>query len=325
MRITRVISVLGLVVVMVGMSPRVLAQPPVASGEPVVVTSVEGDELGTVALEAVEDPFEGFMEGYEPEEGARFVMLTVAFEATGEATFDAYPYGFVLRDADGLHWSSTTIYREEAIPPDLQPQTLSPGNRISGVVGFQVPEDSEVTDVYYQPESSRLIHVLALQEVAGPALGDEVAYTSFQTEGAEGIVMVEDLDDPFEDLAEGYEPVEDSRYVVMTVSFESTGGGVLDADPYDLLLRDTDGFLWSFTSVPREEGSLPELQSQLMSPGNRISGTVGFQVPEHSELAELYWQPESGHLVRVVAFAANGDVGLKNRGPGLDDAATPAD
>jgi hypothetical protein len=327
MRITRLIAVLGLIAVIVGLSPRLLAQTPVASDEPVVVTSVDGDELGTVAVEGVEDPFEGYMEGYEPEEGARFVMVTAAFEATGEATFDAYPYGFVLRDADGVHWSSTSIVREEAIPPDLQSQTLSPGNRISGVVGFQVPEDSEITDVYYQPESTRLIHVLALEERAGPALGDEVTYTSLQTEGAEGIAIVDDLEDPFEDLAEGYEPAEDSRYVVMTVSFESTGTGVLDADPYDLILRDTDGFLWSFTTVAREEGGLPELQAQLMSPGNRISGVVAFQVPEDAELAQLYWQPESGHLVELADFEAEGDgtdAGVKKI-PGAADPATPAD
>jgi hypothetical protein len=326
MRITRVIAVLGLIVVMVGLAPHLLAQTPVASGGPVVVTSAEGDELGTVAIEGVEDPFEGYMEGYEPEEGARFVLLTAAFEATGEATFDTYPNGFVLRDADGVHWSSTTIYREEAIPPDLQSQTLSPGNRISGVVGFQVPEDSEITDVYYQPEATRLIHALGLKERASPALGDEVTYTSLQTEGAEGIAVADDLEDPFEDLAEGYEPAQDSRYVVMTVSFESTGSGVLDADPYDLLLRDTDGFLWSFTSVPREGGRLPELQAQLMSPGNRISGVVGFQIPEDAELSQLYWQPESGHLVELVSFQAEGDgndAGVKKL-PGADDSATPA-
>lgn len=323
MRIVRVLSVLGLVLVMIGVSHGVLAQTPEASPEAVVITSPEGEELGEITVEQVEDPFMGFTEGYGPEEGGRLLLLTVAFEATGTATFDANPSSFVLRDEDGAHWGTTSIYRDEAVPPDLQSQSLSPGNRISGVVGFQVPADSEVTDVYYQPESSRLIHVVALQSSPGPALGDEATYTSLQTDGAEGTVTVDNLEDPFEGFAEGYDPPEDTRYVVMTVSIESTGSAVLDADPYDLILRDRDGFLWSPASVNREDGALPDLQSQLMAPGNRISGVVTFQIPVTAELAELYWQPESGHLVELVAFGSDADPGVKKL-PGGNTPATRA-
>jgi hypothetical protein len=293
---------------MVGMPMSVGAQTPVALPASGVVTDVEGEELGTVTVEEVEDDFEGYAAGYEPAEDARYVLLAVAFEATGELPFDANPGRLVLRAADGFHWLPYSFAREEENPPQLQAQTMSPGNRISGVVGFQVPVGVDLDSVYYQPESSRLILIAQLSEdpAPGPALEDEIQYSSVTVEGAEGIVIVSDLEDPFEGLPEGAVPAEDARYLIMSISFEATGDQPFDAAPSALLLRDTDGFLWAYASVPREDDTMPELQSQTLSPGNRISGIVGFQIPEDAELAELFWQPESGRLIRLVDFQAEG-------------------
>lgn len=304
MRHVRIVSVLGLFLNMAGMPVGLAAQTPVALETSGVVTDVEGEELGIITVEETEDDFEDYAPGYEPVEEARYVLLTIAFEATGEVPFEANPGRLVLRDADGFHWQPYHFAREDENPPQLQAQTMSPGNRISGVVGFQVPEDADLDSVYYQPESSRLILLAQLQEdpAPAPALGDEVAYASVEVEGADGIVIVQDLEDPFDDLPEGVLPAEDARYLVMTVSFEATGDEPLDAAPSDLILRDTDGFLWSYVSVPREDDSSPELQSQTLSSGNRISGIVGFQIPENAELAELFWQPENGRLIRLVDF-----------------------
>jgi hypothetical protein len=297
---------------MVGMPMSARAQTPVALPASGVVTDVEGEELGTITVEEVEDDFEGYAAGWEPAEDARYVLLTAVFEATGELPFDANPGRLVLRAADGFHWLPYHIAREEENPPELQAQTMSPGNRISGVVGFQVPAGVELDSVYYQPESTRLILIAQLSEDAepGPALEDEVQYSSVTVEGAEGIVIVSDLEDPFEGLPEGAVPAEDARYLIMSVSFEATGDQPFDAAPSQLLLRDTDGFLWAYTSVPREDATMPELQSQTLSPGNRISGIVGFQIPEDAELAELFWQPESGRLIRLVDFQAEGGAPL---------------
>jgi hypothetical protein len=315
MRVSRILPVVGLFLVLAGGPALAVdaqeATPVVAPvvGDDVIITDVEGNELGLITIEDVEDDFDGYAEGAEPAEDARYVLVTIAFEATGEEPFEANPSGLVLRDIDGFHWVTYSIAREEDSPPQLQSQTLSPGNRISGVVGFQAPEDAELTHIYYQPEGSRLIELAVLDEEfePGPALGEEVPYASVEVEGAEGIVTVADAEDPFEDFAEGYEPAEDARFVLLTVAFESTGDQPFDADPYDLLLRDSDGFLWAWSSVPRADDTVPELQSQTLSAGNRVSGVVGFQVPEDAELAQLFWQPESGRLVLLADFRAEAD------------------
>ena len=309
MRHVRIVSVLGLFLIMAGMPFGLAAQTPVALETSGVVTDNDGEELGVITVEETEDDFEDYAPGYEPVEEARYVLLTVSFEATGEIPFEANPGRLVLRDADGFHWQPYHFNREDENPPQLQTQTMSPGNRISGVVGFQVPEDVELASVYYQPEGSRLILLAQLQDDSAtvPALGDEVDYASVEVPGADGIIIVQDLEDPFEDLPEGVVPAEDARYLIMSVSFEATGDEPLDAAPSELLLRDTDGFLWSYVSVPREDDSLPELQSQTLSSGNRISGIVGFQIPENAELAELFWQPEIGRLIRLVDFQADAE------------------
>ena len=303
----RILSVLGLFLIMAGLPLHATAQTPEDLQLSGTVTDADGEELGVITVLEAEDEFDGYAPGWEPAEEIRYVVLTVSFEATGDLPFDANPSQLVLRAVDGFHWAPYQFVRVEENPPQLQAQTMSPGNRISGVVGFRVPVGVDLDSVYYQPEGSRLILLARLshEPQQAPVLDDEVPYSSVSVEGASGIVIVSDLEDPFEDMPEGAAPSEGGRYLIVTVSFESTGDAPFDASPNSLLLRDTDGNLWSYTSVPREDPTLPELQSQTLSPGNRISGVVGFQVPEDAELSELFWQSESGRLIRLVDFQAS--------------------
>lgn len=276
-------------------------------GTSVTYVDAEGVERGAVTVLEVVDPFTDYDEAYPPADGTRFVLLNVSFEATGDGTFDADPYDILVRDADGYLWSWATVYRpSEPAIPDAQGQTLASGNRISGAITFIVPEDTPLAQIFYQPESGLLILLADLQEDAAPGVGDEVTYTD--AEGTEhGIVSVMEVIDPFTDFDEGYEPEEGARYVVIHISFEATGEGPFAADPGDLLIRDGDGYLWSWASVNRgAEPSMPEAQSQNMSPGNKISGAVGFIVPEDTPLAQIYYQPESGHLILLADLGEDG-------------------
>jgi hypothetical protein len=91
------------------------------------------------------------------------VSLLVEVENTGQARFKADPYQFLLHDADGNLVYSTWVPRPAEDPlADLEAQTLSPGDRVSGRVGFSLPEDAMLQSVDYQPEGSRRLIVADL-------------------------------------------------------------------------------------------------------------------------------------------------------------------
>jgi hypothetical protein len=277
-----------------------------AVGTAVTYVDAEGVEHGVVTVTEVIDPFTDFDEGYEPTDGARYVVIYVSFEATGDKSFEADPYDLLLRDTEGFLWSIASVNRgSEPEVPDAQSQTLASGNKISGAVGFVIPEAAQLAEVFYQPESGHVILLADLEDAAdAPVVGTEVTYVD--AENVErGVVAVLEVVDPFTDFPEGYEPEAGTRYVVVSLSFEATGEGSFDADPNDLVVRDADGFLWSTASVNRgSEPDMPDAQSQTLASGNKISGAIGFIVPADTPLTQIYYQPESGRLILLAELDA---------------------
>ena len=116
--------------------------------------------------------------------------------------------------------------------------------------------------------------------------------------GAEGEITITDIADPFEEYREGSDPQPDTRYVLMTVTVENTGTEPLDVNPGAFVLHDADGYLWTSGFVPREpDVTVPDLQSQQLAPGSRVSGVVGFVLSEDTDLAGVVLQPEFSRII----------------------------
>lgn len=274
-------------------------------GTPFLFVGQDGLSEIAITVAAVEDPFLDAAEGVQPQEGNRFVLLTMVYENLGNRPFETRPDQIVLQDADGYLRRSTTIQRgEDVTMPDLDWITMAPGDRISGVVGFEVPEDAELARVFYQPEPSRLLVLADLQ--AAPVTGLEIgAATTFvdPETGAEGFITVTEVVDPFEDAPAGAEPAAGSRYVLLTVSIENSGDGLFAVNPTAFGLRDVQGYLWGTTSVQRGENIVvPDLQFQDLAPGSRISGIVGFELPVGVEIADVLYQPTSDRIIFIATL-----------------------
>ena len=136
-----------------------------------------------------------------------------------------------------------------------------------------------------------------------PAVGTDVPYVD--AEGiARGHVTVTEVADPFTEHHADYPPEEGTRYVMVTVAFEAAADQPFEADSNDILLQDTEGSLWARASVNRPpEATIPELSSQEMAPGNRISGVIGYVVPEDAQLERVLYQPDSGRLITLAQTA----------------------
>jgi hypothetical protein len=297
------------------MAPGASAQTgPPAVGTEVTFLDDQGVAHGTMTVQGVADPFTDFDPSAPPPDGSRFVMLTVSFDAnTPDQAFDTSPYNLRLRDTDGNMVNPSTVYRPQPVTvPDLQPQTLAPGNKVSGVIGFVVPEDAQIDDILYLPHSYRFITLADLMPGAGPLPGVPINWTA---DGATATITT-NITDPFTERAEGYPPAEGMRDVVLFVVFENTGQLPFRADPSNFYLRDVNGNLLGRGSVARPpESPLADLEYQPMSPGDRISGVIPYNIPVDTQLIEVDYWPESARIATVVDLVAAGGVPTASAGP----------
>jgi hypothetical protein len=127
-----------------------------AVGDPVTYAWQDGSSA-TVTT-AILDPFTGNDPAYPPTEGMRYVVLQPVVETTGALPYYEDPYDFALRDANGFIYGPGTVYQPQgAAIPFLESQTMSPGDRASGYVGYVVPADAQLADIVYYPESGRMV------------------------------------------------------------------------------------------------------------------------------------------------------------------------
>ena len=274
---------------------------------PVPYVDADGVARGTVTVRQVADPFTEHRPDSPPGEGTRYVMLTVAFESAEDQAFDADPSDVLVQDSEGFLWGRTGINRPpEATIPELSSQEMGPGNRVSGVIGYVVPADATIERVLYQPEGGRLMTLAEVAPTSSVAVDTPVPYVD--ADGvARGTVTVRQVADPFTEHRPDSPPGEGTRYVMLTVAFESAEDQAFDADPSDVLVQDSEGFLWGRTGINRPpEATIPELSSQEMGPGNRVSGVIGYVVPADATIERVLYQPEGGRLMTLAEVAPTG-------------------
>jgi hypothetical protein len=289
-------------------------------GDAVSVTDETGAAVGSITVTEVIDPFTEFDPAYPPEEGGRYVAVNVAFDADAGNRFDIAPYAIVLQDDAGFFWNQASmVLAEDALIPELSSQTLAPGSRVTGVVGFVVPEERSPARILYQPESSRVIPLLDLTGEELPALGEAVSIVD--SEGGTGSVTVAEVVDPFEDVDPTQGQPEGGRFVMVTLVYENTSDGRFFVEPYGLLLRDANGNLWSATSITRLEETelVPDVTNAQLAPGDRLSGAVVFVVPEGTGLAGIYTSPVSGQLLQLADLENASDGEAAGAADGTED------
>jgi hypothetical protein len=306
--VRRALLPVALVAVFLLPAGAVLAQSaPPAAGTAVTFVDNDGVARGDISVKEVADPFTDFDPRYPPDAGSRYVLLTVIFDANTDQTFDTNPYWVQLRDTSGNLLTQGTVPRPEtAVQPELQAQTLAPGNRVSGVIGYVVPEDVKLDDVLYQPESYRFVPLADLTPGPGPLPGTAVPWTS--SDGSSASITV-NVTDPFTDFAPANPPPDGQRFVALFAEFENSGQVPFRADPNTLFVRDTGGQLYGRGTIYRPEDSpLADLDSQVLSPGDRVSGVIGYVVPADAELVAVDYWPESARISTIADLVAGGAV-----------------
>ncbi len=146
-------------------------------GDPASIINFDGDELATITVTDIQDPFEEYSEFSEPEEGTRFVMAQIEIENTGERPFEFSEYDVYVRDTLGRTYGSTFISPEEGFEednPPLEGSNMGSGDTISGALYFVVFEDAELSDILYQStanDTSVLVSIADLNESEASSSG----------------------------------------------------------------------------------------------------------------------------------------------------------
>ena len=295
---------------LIGSSLLGLTLPVAAQGTPagteVPFIDAEGIDHGTIMIRDFAEPFTDFDPAYPPEDGTHYVGMVVVFTASDEESFDANAYGIMLRTVDGHLLYPTFLSRPaDAKIPDAQSQTLSPGNRISGFVGFVVPDATSVDEVLYMPDYSRALVVADISAEPGPAAGSTV--TVVRNDGTQADVSVT-VEDPFTAYAEGYEPEDGMRWIGVTVTFMDSGSMPYGAWPGDIYLRAADGDLYASTWVGRPDGfTIADAESQALSPGDRTTGFQAYSVPTDETIVAVDYAPDGDRRI-TIADLVGGEV-----------------
>ena len=117
------------------------------------------------------------------------------------------------------------------------------------------------------------------------------------------LVTVGAIQDPFEAYDPAYPPVHGYHYVLIEVDVEVTGSLTVRIDPSQVLIRDTEGFLYGDATIYRPEGeSAPDLEYQDVESGYSTAGAIGFQVLNDVTISDILLFPGDGLVVELVDF-----------------------
>lgn len=284
-----------------GLQRTAAAQGSTASGTSIIDSS--GNEVATVTVDSILDPFDAYASGYEPNRGFRYVLLTVTVTSVSDSPFYVQPYGFTIVDGEGFIASRAYVSYEPGVAePELPDQEIEAGESVTGTVAFELLAAAEISAITYAPNYDRN-YILASNSSAGASGGP----TSILGEdgGELGTLTIGEISDPLEDADPNYAAPRGYHYIGVEVTIENTSSRPLSVDPSRLRIHDTDGFVNSYYGVYRDTeatDALPNLEYSDLAPGDSITGLVNFSVFNDSAPAFLVWTDGYTQFQIVMTF-----------------------
>ncbi len=142
------------------------AAPP-AQDLPDVVIYVDAgrQEIARAQVDDLIDPFEDASDA-TPADGARFVLVTITVQNTGDAVLPFEPNTLILRDTQGFLYGPDNALQadlgDSGTPVAGASAPLAGGELAvdevrTGSLGYAVPEDAELGEVLWVPQAGRLL------------------------------------------------------------------------------------------------------------------------------------------------------------------------
>ncbi len=119
---------------------------------------------------------------------------------------------------------------------------------------------------------------------------------------AYGSITVNAVTDPFEAYDPNSAPERGSRYVLLSVTVANDGPRLLSFNPYSIVLRDADGFIYQQAFFSRTDSATqPDLGSAEIPPGEQTSGVIGFTVLGGVPIEQAIYTGSQGFQMVVIA------------------------
>lgn len=240
----------------------------------------------------------------QPDEGSKFVAveLLLVNQSDEPRTVSSLMQMSLKDDTDQQY--DVDLMAEMAAGSSSPQGELSPGERIRGKVGFQVPEDASGLVFVYDADvfgtgkvfvelGDEPVFVEAPSELAGEtqqqqySIGEQVAIGDMA-------LTVNEVTYPSGD--EFTQPDEGNKFVVVDLTLENMGSEAEQVSSMmQMSLKDDTGQTYDIDLMASmaSGGSTPEGE---ISPGEKLRGQVGFQVPEDATgLAFVFDASVFGH------------------------------
>ena len=134
--------------------------PNPAIGDTITISDTSGNDLATASVTQYIDPFKEYDQYSKPDRGNRDVAVTVKVTNTSGSDLDVSSYTFSLQTSEGLLYSTAYVQPKDGskVTP-FADGTVADGDSISGTIFFMIPDNVEVTGIFFQPDSGIMVNL----------------------------------------------------------------------------------------------------------------------------------------------------------------------
>lgn len=252
------------------------------------------DEIATVTVDSIIDPFEDYEEFAPPEAGTRFIGVEFTItNLIANDSIDPPIYELSLLTTEGLLVEyGFVVVAADADIEEFPTDSILGNESANGFLFFALPEDAEIAGVYYTAYGQFTL-LAGITETVSPELGDIV--TASDVEGNDyAAISVTEYVDRFEDYDEFSAPERGQRVVAVTVEVENLiANDGIDLGPETFSLVTADGFqIFNGYTTPSDDSDVEALESTRLGGGETGGGTIFFIVPEDAEITGIIFSPD---------------------------------
>jgi hypothetical protein len=294
-----------------GAFPAIAAAQPTAPGpavgEPATIYSLDGTATGTITVNSITDPFEGYEAGNDPPSGYHYVLLDVTIANSTDQPLTVNPNVVRVVDANGIIATSANVGSSSASGSNFlaYADVVDPGSELTGAIAYPVLDGSAVQRVVYATGTDTRATVVDLREsfvetgstaTVVDADGSEIAW-----------VFVSTVVDPFDEYDASSPPADGSRYVMIDVSIVNAGQQDIPVSPGDFVAVDDRGLVAPQAPVTSTNPDHVDFVAFDVSPGNGADGVIYYQLAAGATLQQITFGDGATREIVIADLAAAGE------------------
>lgn len=246
-------------------------------GTAVSYVGSDGAAIGTITVNSITDPFDGFDASSAPQRGYHYALAEVTITNSSNRPFEVNPSSFLAVDSDGFVAQQPYLSFTDPTMTVLEyTDALAPDDSVTGLIPYSLFGNATIQGIFFSPSYDRIIPVLD-QRAAPVAIGTTIPI--MDTTGAQTAeVTVNSVVSPFDGYDATSAPARGSTYVAVEVTVTNTGKSVLSVSPSDFWVVDADGFVLSSNYVTRTDMTVPDYDYIDLNPGESQHGMLIYEI-----------------------------------------------